>query len=297
MPSAQGLVSVVIPAYNRVKYIDQTIGSVLAQTYPDIEIIVVDDGSTDGTFEVLEGYSGRGEIVLLSHENRQNQGQSVSINLGLTQVNGEFVAILDSDDYYAPYAVQTLVDAISADSSIGMAYGSGEAVDCGGHSLGYRTLSPDHIEDGDPNSLLLDCYIALPGGAMTRSAVFQKVGGFEESFRASQDHDMALRIFEATKVIYVPDVVFFYRKHSEAISTKSLERRWRTGFDILQRAVQRYPYRRSIVRKRRAVLNFRLGHTLLKENRPLKALPFLILSGLLDPLRAVDVMLGREKVR
>lgn len=297
MSASQGLVSVIVPAYNRVKYIEETVNSVLGQSYPDIEIIVVDDGSTDGTFELLETFFRRGDIVLLSHADRENRGQSASINVGLRKACGDFVAILDSDDYYARNSIQILVDAISQDCSVGMVYGSGEAVDSEGRFLGYRTLPKDHVADGDPNRLLLDCYIALPGGALTRSAVFDAVGEFEETFRASQDHDMALRIFEATQVRFICDVIFYYRKHSEAISSRSLDLRWRTGFEVIKRAVERYPYRRSVIRRRRAVLFYRLGLVSLSQNTALKAAFFLIISGLLDPLRAINVMLGREKVR
>lgn len=132
---------------------------------------------------------------------------------------------------------------------------------------------------------------------MVRKEIYQKVGLFEEAFRASQDHDMALRIFEATKVAYLPEVAFHYRKHEGSISTNALERRWRTGFEILRRAKARYPYRPEVIRKRAAVLNFRLGQTLWRERKAFRALPYLVKSALLDPARALRVIAGKESVR
>ncbi len=92
-------VSVIIPAYNRGDYIDQTIKSVLEQTYSNRELIVVDDGSTDGTYEKIIDYGEK--LTLLTHAKRENRGQSAAINLGMENTTGKYIAILDSDDYSA----------------------------------------------------------------------------------------------------------------------------------------------------------------------------------------------------
>ena len=91
-------VSIIIPAYNRVTYINQTVDSVLNQTYQNFELVIVDDGSIDGTYEKLQAYGDK--IKLLTHDNRSNKGQSASINLGLKNANGKYIAILDSDDFW-----------------------------------------------------------------------------------------------------------------------------------------------------------------------------------------------------
>lgn len=177
-----------------------------------------------------------------------------------------------------------------------MIYGRGMAIDESGNSL-FPTLDDTHFETGDPSRLLLDCYVALPGGSMVRKRLFDTVGFFEESFRASQDHDMALRLFENGKVVFSPEIVFFYRKHSNSISNNGLETRWKIGFEILERAQKRYPYQRTVVRKRAAVLNFRLGQVYWNTDRRIAALPLLIKSFCLDPFRAIKVLTGQEKVQ
>ena len=297
MSYVKGLVSVIVPSYNRLNYIESAIQSVLEQSYHPIELIVVDDGSTDGSFEKLRVFEEKGLLKLLFHPGRENRGQSSSINAGLKQARGEYVGILDSDDLLAPGVVERHARFLSQNSDVGMVYGKGGAIDAMGQALGFDTLNEDHVEPGDPNRLLLDCYIASPGGSMIRRTVLNDAGRFEETFRAAQDHDMALRIFEISRVVYIPEVAFYYRKHGDTISANGLERRWRTGFEILRRARNRYPYRADILRKRAAVLNFRLGQALLQKKKILSAAPYLVKAGLLDPARALKVITGRESVR
>lgn len=291
-----GMVSVVVPAYNRRNYIAQAIDSVLAQSYDNFEIIVVDDGSTDGTFEILDDYFNAGKIKLFFHEKRANKGQSASINLGLKAVRGEFVAILDSDDYWDFNKLDIQVEFLNSNMDVGLIYSNGYAVNESGDKL-YSIHSSDHVEPCDPNSVLLDCYLALPVNSLVRRSVYDKVGGFDETFRAAQDHDMLIRMAEVTQFAYIPDFLWYYRKHGDSISVKKRELRWITGFEILRRAKARYPYRPETIRKRAAVLNFRLGQTYWDEGRKLKAIPYLVKSGLLDPGRALAVLSGKEKVR
>lgn len=288
-------VSVIIPSYNRAAYISEAVESVLNQTYKAIDLIVVDDGSRDGSYEKLAAIAEKGQLILLTHPQHANKGQSASINLGLKRAKTKYVAILDSDDMFAVSKLADQVAFLEAHPEIGMVYGQGHAIDASGKFL-FKVPGDGHEEVSDPNRLLLDCYMALPGGALVRREVFEAVGYFEESFRAGQDHDMALRIMESTQCAYLPKLAFYYRKHDEAISVNGLERRWHTGMEILNRAVARYPYKASSVRKRRAVLHFRLGQTYWREQRRLKSVPHLLSSGLLDPVRALSVLAGRERV-
>lgn len=287
-------ISVIIPSYNRSIYIEEAVRSVLTQNYHPVQLIVVDDGSTDGSFKKLKDLAVAETFLLLTHPDRCNKGQSASINLGLRHVEGEYVAILDSDDMFAASKLEHQVEFLQQNPDVGMVYGQGHAIDADGNFL-FEVPANGHSEPGDPNRLLLDCYMALPGGALIRKAVLDKVGFFEEGFRAGQDHDMALRIMEASKVAYLPELAFYYRKHGDSISSKGLERRWNTGMEILRRAAERYPYRKSTLRKRKAVLHFRLGQTYWRESGKLKALRHMLVAGFMDPLRAIGVILGREK--
>ena len=296
MDEINGLVTVIIPAYNRVNYIEDTVRSVLVQTYDNFELIVVDDGSTDGTFEILKSFEERGDLRLMFHPGRINKGQSASINVGLKASRGEFVAILDSDDLFAPHKLKSQVDYLNTNKNIGLVYGNGIAIDGAGNYL-YDIEYGGKEKSNDPDSILLDCYFLLPQNSLVRRSVYHKVGLFEEEFRAGQDHDMLIRIAEKSNIGYLPEVFFYYRRHDSSISAKGQKVRWQTGFEILRRARNRHPYKAVTLRKRAAVLNFRLGQALLKEKKILSAAPYLFKSGLLDPARALKIITGREGVR
>lgn len=288
-------VSVIVPVFNRVAYIRQTLESVFIQDFPAIELIVIDDGSTDGSFELIEQMSEQHGFILLTHPGRANRGQSASINLGIEACTGDYIAILDSDDLFLPGKISAQVNVLQEHPEVGLVYGMGQAIDSEGNYL-YTMLGDDHVENNDPNEMLLDCYFLLPQNSLVRKEVYDKVGGFDESLRSGQDHDMLIRMAEVVSFRFEPDLVFQYRRHSDSISSKGQEVRWRAAFVILDKARQRYTYRKSTVRRRRAVINYRLARALLlyRRNR-WEACWRLAWAGLLDPTRAVKVLLGVEK--
>lgn len=288
------LVTVITPAFNRVEYISEAVDSVLNQSYSHIEFIVVDDGSSDGTYEVLQSYEAAGKLKLLSHPNRQNRGQASALNLGLKVANGEYIVILDSDDCLHKDKLLKQVSYLDDHLEVGMVYGQAMAIGENGHEL-FPIPHDSHVELGDPNRLLLDCYMALPGGAMVRKSVFDCVGFFEEGFRAGQDHDMVIRLAEAAPFSYMKGTVFYYRKHADSISNRGLETRWQAGFEILRRAAARYPYKPSTIRKRRALLNYRMGQVYSTQGKTFRAIKHFMLAGVGDPHRAIAVVLGFEK--
>ncbi len=286
-------VSVVVPVFNRGQYIREAIDSVLAQTFRDLEIIAVDDGSTDGSRAVLDSF---GEAIrVIEHPNRANRGQSASINLGLRAARGEFIAILDSDDVWLPEKLAIQLGYLDAHPETGLVYGNGWAIDETGRRR-YPIYGPEHREDSDANRVLLDCYFFLPTNSLVRAGIMRKAGFFDESLRAAQDHDMAIRIAEITRLAYVNESIFYYRRHSDSISVKSADRRWRNGFLILNKAAARHPYPASVIRKRRAVLHFRLGQCEAKSRRFARALSHFMLAALLDPHRALAVLTGKQAV-
>jgi hypothetical protein len=130
---------------------------------------------------------------------------------------------------------------------------------------------------------------------MFRHSVISKVGQLEETFRAAQDHDFVLRVAEVSKIAYSGVECFYYRKHDGTISANGRLTRWRNGFKILARAAGRYPYHRSTLRKRRAVLCFRLGEVYLQKGMYLRAIKYFLTCSLLDPRRALTVGLTGAK--
>ncbi|WP_158538123.1 glycosyltransferase [Corallincola holothuriorum] len=287
-------VSVIIPAYNREAYIEETINSVLYQTFQNFELIVVDDGSTDNTRNILESFDDE-RISILEHPGRANKGQSAAINLGLKHAKGEFIAILDSDDYWLPEKLEIQVAYLQQHNDIGLVYANGTAVDPNRNHL-YPIYNEDHRECSDPGRVLKDCYFFVPTNSLVRSEVIRKVGEFDESLRAAQDHDMAIRIAETTKLAYINTPLFAYRRHPESISSTRAHIRWQNGFYILDKAIRRFNYPSNIIRSRKAVLHFRLYQCRKRNGQFLSAIGHLLTAGYLDPARSVRVLCRKELI-
>lgn len=297
MNSVSSRISVLIPLYNRVAYIEETVNSVLSQDYPDVELIVVDDGSTDGSDKLMEAYAQRGELTLLRHPGNVNKGQAAALNLALQKATGEFIAVLDSDDLFMPGKLRAQVEFLRAHPDVGLVYGNGKGVNAQGKEI-YDINYDDHEEKSDPNEILLDCYFLLPQNSLVRAEVYSAAGNFDERLRSGQDHDMLIRLSEKTKVAHQSIDCFRYRRHGDSISAKGTETRWRCGLIILDKAGQRYPYRAATLRRRRALVNFRLAQALLKNKKNyLEACWRFLVAGLLDPARSIAVMTGQEKIR
>ncbi|MDY6903909.1 MAG: glycosyltransferase [Thermodesulfobacteriota bacterium] len=287
------LVSVIIPCYNRERYIQKTVDSVLQQTYPNIEVIAVDDGCTDNTREILDRL--REKVTVLEHPGRINKGQSAAINLGLRMAAGDYIAILDSDDLFLPDKIEKQVNYLEKRPEIGIVYTNGYGIDENDNRL-YSFYDDNHSEPSNPEKVLMNCYFSLPSNALTRNVAFQTAGYFDESLRSAQDHDMAIRLCEVTQIGYLNECLFCYRRHQNSISSKNAELRWKNGFKILKKASKRYNYSLTARRKRYAVLNFRLGQCYWENNRLFAAAFRFTIAGLADPVRSLAVMFLKEKV-
>ncbi len=291
--SEQPLVSIVIPCYNRGEFIAETIASVLNQSYPHIELIVVDDGSTDNSREIVDSFAE--QITILEHPGRVNKGQSAALNLGIRASHGKYIAFLDSDDLFLPDKIEKQVRFLENNPHIGLVYGNGHAIDAEGKVL-YPFYSSDHYEASDPNRILLDCYFLLPNNSLLKREVLEASGGFDETLRAAQDHDLLIRIAEVTNIAYINDFIFLYRRHKNSISQRSAMLRWKNGFIILRKAHSRYKYPVLIKLRRLAVLNFRVAQCYREEQRWVPAVFFFCAAGLCDPIRSAHVFLGKEKI-
>lgn len=189
------LVSVIIPTYNRADTIRRSIDSALAQSYRPIEVIVVDDGSSDATRDVLEDYGNR---IIYIHQN--NAGPSVARNTGVGLARGEFIAFLDSDDTWRPTKIARQVRLLLA---------GGERVPCcicnaslidGDESTTSTFEVSDvisNLQEGfwmNPAPIIATRFILFNQVVMVRRAAFERVGGYKPQMRLLEDHDLAFRL-------------------------------------------------------------------------------------------------------
>ena len=206
------LVSIVTPAYNQAEYLADTIESVLAQDYPNIEYIVLDDGSTDSTPEVLRAYEGRVRI-----ERHANIGQAATLNKGWASAKGEFLAYLSSDDRLLPNAVSRLVDALRAAPAASVAYSDFYLVDADGCRL--REV---RAEDFDSERLTVDLVCQPAVGAIFRREVWSREGGWNENYRQVPDFEFWLRAQRLGDFVRVPELLSEYRVHEGSASFRPM---------------------------------------------------------------------------
>jgi hypothetical protein len=183
-------VSVVIPAYNREKFVAQTVDSVLAQTYPDFEVIVVDDGSTDNTRAVLAHYGARIKYIY-----QENRGQAAARNKGLLASQGKYLLFLDSDDLIPPDKLELQVTLLEARPEFGLVYSGRQFINQAGEILGE--VRPNKQGQLLKDMLLRRLNLGTTGVVVVRRECFEKAGLFDESLRRGDDTDMWCRIAKA----------------------------------------------------------------------------------------------------
>lgn len=205
-------ISVVIPTYNYGRFIREAIDSALSQTYPPLEVIVVDDGSTDDTPQVLASYGDRIRAI-----RQENQGVGAARNAGIAAARGEYIAFLDSDDILKPTKLERDVARFEANPAIGL-------VHCGAESFGNdgRTISVSMTGlEGwvAPELLGLDReVITAPGsGIAVPKRVAEEIGGYDARLQPSEDWDFCYRIAVRYRVAFVPEVLVKYRLHGAGI--------------------------------------------------------------------------------
>jgi GT2 family glycosyltransferase len=201
-------ISVIIPTYNYDRFLREAIDSVLAQTWPALEVIVVDDGSTDDTPRILADYGDRIRVI-----RQENLGASAARNTGIAAARGEWVAFLDSDDLWRPRKLECDAARIAADPDLGIVHCGAEQFDNTGKTL-FVFLGG--LEGWvAPDLLSLDReVIAAPGSGLTvRKAAAEEVGGYDPRLEGSEDWDFCYRIACRYRAGLVPEVLARYRLH------------------------------------------------------------------------------------
>lgn len=204
----QPLVSVVIPAYNHGKYLDAAIRSILEQDYPRVELIVIDDGSTDNTREVLTKYEGR-----FHFESQPNMGQVATLNKGWLMSHGEILAYLSADDLLLQGAIRSAVRCLEENADAVLTYCDFNLIDP--RSAFMRRVTTPEFDYREMLTKLL-CPPG-PGAFFTRSA-FEKAGLWDASFRQMLDYEYWLRLGLCGRFIRMPLVLAAFRVHADSLT-------------------------------------------------------------------------------
>lgn len=207
-------VSVAIPVWNREQVVGAAIESVRAQTFDDWELLLVDDGSTDGSLATLEGWAALDPRIRVLA--RPHEGVGAARNAALDAARGEYIAFLDSDNTWKPTHLRTAVGALDADDTIGTVYSAIEMHDAAGTS--YRGYQMGHEELLADNGIDLNCIV-------TRTALARDAGGFDRRLRRWIDHDLVLRLAARAPLRYLPYLGCRYDHHDDAFRITTTESR------------------------------------------------------------------------
>lgn len=200
------LVSIITPSYNQVRYLEHTIQSVLKQDYPNLEYMVVDGKSTDGSLEVIERYKKK----LTWWVSEQDLGQADAINKGFRKAKGDIIAWLNSDDLYLPGAISSAVEIFQKNPDAGVVYGDAVSADADGRLLNELRFSKWGTLD-----FLEFNIICQPAVFMKRSFV-EKVGFLDSSYHFFLDHQLWIRLSRETEFVHHPAIWAVSRYHQEA---------------------------------------------------------------------------------
>ena len=210
------LVSAIIPVYNGKKFLSDAVDSILKQNYNPIEIIIVDDGSTDGTAEIKNGFSNQVQYIY-----QDNKGPASARNKGITAARGEFVAFLDSDDLWPDNKLNTQTNYLIQNPQL-------EVI------LGHTKVFTSELT-GKENSLIS---VQL-GSILFRKSVFEAVGNFDEKLKFSEDHDWFLRAREKkTKMLVINEITLYHRRHTNNMTKNDRQTKYQLT-TILKKSLDR----------------------------------------------------------
>jgi len=203
------LVTIITPAYNRADLIGETIESVLNQDYPNVEYVVLDDGSTDETVTVIKRYEGR-----LRWASHANVGEARTVNAGFALANGEIIGVVNSDDPLLPGAIRRIVEVFQTNPDALVAYPDWRLIDVRGNAL-KEIRCRDFVSYEE----MVSGHHCLPGpGAFFRRQVLEMTTGRDPAYRYVGDLDFWLRVGQYGRFVRVPEVLATFRVHSGSAS-------------------------------------------------------------------------------
>ena len=210
-------ITVVTPSFNQAKFLERTIQSVLSQDFDNLEYIVIDGGSTDGSVEIIKQYANR----LAYWISEKDLGQTDAINKGFARASGEVLAWLNSDDTYQPGAIRQAMDYLQANPEVGLLYGDGNFIDADDRVIGQfpsRQTDYERLRKG---------YVHIcQQASFFRSELWRQVGPLDPSFYFAMDYDLWVRLARITKVQYVPNLWANFRLHGDTKTVAEDDRCW-----------------------------------------------------------------------
>jgi glycosyltransferase involved in cell wall biosynthesis len=281
-------VSVTIPTYNYARYLGEAITSILEQTYSDFELIVVDDGSTDNTWDIVQSFKD----PRIRYIYQKHQGVSIAENTGLQASRSEYVAGLGADDIYLPDNLEIKVKYLDSHASVSMVCSDAYIFSGDEHNISgrfwrddpsHQWVDPAKASQNPLQALIVHgCFIA-PQATMIRRSVFDEVGGFDESLAICEDWDLLFRIACRFPIGFIDTPLLKLRRHDFNMSRlkESMYHGEATTLRKLLSISQLTKTEAKLAKDRLAKLHFDYGKNAITQNRKTEAR-----KAMLDSLKA-----------
>lgn len=206
-----------MPTLNAEQYLETSIKSILNQSFTDFELIIVDDGSTDSTIDIIEDYIEEDSRIRIVHRN-DGTGITSALNRGISEANGEYIARHDADDWSAEERFQKQVSLLNENEEVALVGTGSWNIDEGGDKISRRrVLESPSFED------LLEHNHYIHGSVMMRKESVESVGGYDEFFPTTEDYDLWLRLAKEFTVRNIDEPLYYFRMHNESIYAEDLK--------------------------------------------------------------------------
>lgn len=217
-------ISIILPSYNRVEYLAESIESCLSQTFKDFELVIVDDNSTDSSYEVALGYSKKDSRVKVI-KNKENKKLPASLNIGFKEAAGEYLTWTSDDNLYAPEALEKMKCILDARKEIGLVYADYTIID-------EESRRGARIYQEPPE--FLPIWNCVGCCFLYRASVAVQVGIYNESKFLVEDYEYWLRMGLVTKLFHIKESLYFYRKHRKSLTFTKKEEASRAQIELKQ---------------------------------------------------------------
>ena len=233
-------ISVLLTVYNSASYIGSSIESILQQTFRDFELIIIDDCSTDGSWEIVQKYAGE-DPRIVAYKNEQNLGGCRNLISGLQHVRGKYIARQDNDDWSYPDRLEKQFAFLESHPEVGIVGGSMEIMDTNGEGVGKRTY---HLTDTEIRKKIFRYSPFAHPLVMIRRSVLDKVGPYDPVYAPADDYDLYFRIGKESQFANLPDVLLKYRMVPGSMTFRSTKKMELTTIQVRSRYSKdsRYPF-------------------------------------------------------
>lgn len=270
-------VSVIIPTYNDELYISDAVNSVLEQTYKNIEIIIIDDGSTDKTKDIINTYNNKHINYLF----QENKGAASARNIGLKKATGKYITFLDADDLWLKTKIEKQIKILKKFNYYSFVYTDAIFVDKYKNMI-YNYPRKIKIMSGNILFNFIKDYFLLLPTIMLRSKCISKVGLFDENLKVGEDFDFLLRLTKFYKGYGINKKLYIRRVHEKSLSRQDYKNDSVNDIKILKNFINKNPvlYKKNkySINKRIAYLHYKFGYRLLNHNNSREAFCQFIIS-------------------